>query len=295
MQSETPPKISIVIPTYNRPLLLERSLRSVLMQTYSNIEVIVVDDGDKERAKEIVTALQDSRVIYVENDPPKRGGGATRNVGIKLAKGEWIAFQDDDDEWLPNKLQLQMDAVRTTAADVGFCFTAVLNDFGDHQDVTTVRPGVLDYCDIALRSFAGFLTVTLLFRANILREVGGFDESLPSHQEPELMIRVTRTYKGLGINQPLVRVNMTPHEQIGSSFERRIRGREIILEKHSALLSQYPKTLAYHYFQMGIWCRDSDQMSKAKTYFFKAFRLSKNPRHLAHALLALYKKDFVCQ
>jgi hypothetical protein len=171
----------------------------------------------------------------------------------------------------------------------------VTNNFGDREVASSIQQGVADYTTIALRSFANFLTVTLLFRANVLREVGGFDETLPSHQEPELMIRVTRVYQGVGINQPLVRVDMTPHEQIGSNIERRIRGREMILAKHATLYEGQPKILAYHYFQLGLWSRDSGQMGKARTYFFKAFQLSKNPRYLAHALIAFYKKDLVCQ
>ena len=221
MENKKETLVTVIIPTFNRPELLRRSLKSVLGQTYSNIEIIVVDDGDRERAQGVVEEIGDSRVRYVANDPPRRGGGATRNAGIKLAKGEWIAFQDDDDEWLPEKLALQIEAMKTAPPDVGFCFTAVIDDYGDRQSESTVRPGVVDYCDIALRSFAGFLTVTLLFPAHILREVGGFDETLPSHQDPELIIRVTRKYLGLGINTPLVRVNMSAHERIGGSFSYR--------------------------------------------------------------------------
>lgn len=288
-QTSHVPKVSVVIPTYNRPELVARSVRSVLAQTYQDIEIIVVDDGDKVRSKEVVEGFHDPRVIYVVNDPPRQGGGKSRNIGIAHARGEWVAFQDDDDEWLPEKLAIQMEAFKDAPADVGFCFTAVVNDLGDKELVTTVTPGVYDYRDVALRRLKGFLTVTLLFRKHVLKEVGGFDETLPSHQEPELMIRVTRQYRGLGINQPLVRVNMTPHEHVGGDLARRIRGREIILEKHATLYAGHNETLAYHYFQLGLWCRDSGQNVKARQYFVKAFTLSWRPRYLVHAFLVLLR------
>lgn len=277
-----PPKVSVIIPTFNRPELLKRSVASVLAQTYQDLEVIIVDDGDKIHAREVAQSFHDPRIVYIENDPPKRGGGASRNIGIAHARGIWIAFQDDDDEWFPDKLALQIDALSHASPDVGFCFTAVENDQGDKQVETKVAEGVFDYRDIALRRFAGFLTITLVFPRRIFDEVGGFDESLPSHQEPELMIRVTRKYKGLGIDRPLARVNMTPHEHIGGDLSRRIAGREIIVRKHYDLLVSHPKTLAYHYFQIGLWCRESGKRTKAKIYFWKAFRLSGNLRYLAH-------------
>lgn len=259
-------------------------MASVLAQTFTDLELIIVDDGDKIRSKDVAESFNDPRVVYTTNEPPRQGGGKSRNVGIALAKGGLIAFQDDDDEWMPEKLAIQMEAFKDAPPDVGFCFTAVINDFGHTERATNVRDGVFDYREIALRRFAGFLTVTLLFRAEVLREFGGFDETLPSHQEPELMIRVTRKYKGLGINRPLARVNVTPHDQVGSNFMRRIKGREIILKKHHDLIAQYPDTLAYHNFQIGLWYRDSGDRKKAKEYFFRAFRLSRSPRHLAHAL-----------
>jgi glycosyltransferase involved in cell wall biosynthesis len=276
------PQVSIIIPTFNRPELLKRSMASVLTQTFTDFELIIVDDGDKVRSKEVAEGFHDPRVIYIANEPSRQGGGKSRNVGIARARGELVAFQDDDDEWFPEKLAIQIGAFKDTPEEVGFCFTAVINDFGNEERTTKVRDGVYDYRDIALRRFAGFLTVTLLFRKSILIEMGGFDETLPSHQEPELMIRVTRKYKGLGINQPLARVNATPHEHVGSSFARRIEGREIILKKHHALIAEHPDTLAYHYFQLGLWCRDSGNKKKAKAYFWSAFRLSRSLRHLAH-------------
>lgn len=289
------PKVSVVIPTFNRPELLKRSVASVLAQTYQDFEVIIVDDGDKIRARDVAQGFHDPRVVYIENNPPKRGGGASRNIGIVNARGNWIAFQDDDDEWFPGKLALQIDALSHASPDVGFCFTAVVNDHGDKRVETKVTEGEYDYRDIALRRFAGFLTITLVFPKQILEEVGGFDETLPSHQEPELMIRVTRKYKGIAINRPLARVNMTPHEHIGGDLSRRIAGREIIIRKHYDLLVHHPRTLAYHYFQTGLWCRDSGKLTKAKTYFWKAFRLSGNPRYLAHWVRTVFKKDVVCQ
>ncbi|MEK7118124.1 MAG: glycosyltransferase family A protein [Patescibacteria group bacterium] len=278
------PKVSVVIPTHNRPELLPRAIRSVLAQTYQDFEIIVVDDGLKERAENVVVMFNDPRIRYLKNEPSLGGGGA-RNRGITEARGEFVAFLDDDDEWLPEKLQIQMSVFEKAPQDVGFCFSSVVNVYGDHEETTEAKEGVFDFSRVALARFKGFLTSTLVVRKNVFDEVGGFDESLPSHQEPELIIRITRKYRGVGINRPLVRMNMAPREHIGGNLERRVRGREMILTKHAALYKGKPGLLARHHFQIGLWCRDAGDRNKARGYFGKAFRLSGNLRYLLHALL----------
>ena len=189
-----------------------------------------------------------------------------------------------------------MGAFKDAQPDVGFCFSSVVNDYGDREEITETKEGVFDFSHIALSRFKGFMTSTLVVRLRILEEVGGFDESLPSHQEPELIIRITRKYPlGISIKEPLVRMSMIPHERIGGDLNRRIRGKEILLEKHESLYARYPTILAYHYFQLGLWCRDSGQTRKAKEYFWKAFRLSWSPRYALHWLLSVHKQFFACQ
>lgn len=275
------PKVSVIIPTHNRPDLLTRAIRSVLVQTYQDFEVIVVDDGMKERAEDVVAKFGDPRIRYLKNESSLGGGGA-RNRGIVEARGEYIAFLDDDDEWLPEKLSVQMNVFEMAPKDVGFCFSAVINVFHGHEEVTHVEDGVFDFRDIALRRFKGFLTSTLVVRKMVLNEVGRFDEFLPSHQESELIIRITRKYRGIALDQPLVRMNMTPHDHIGGNLNRRIKGKELVLEKHAALYTKYPRALAKQYFWLALWCRDSGEFVKAKAYFWKAFRLSWNPRYFYH-------------
>ena len=107
---EKNPTVSIIIPTYNRAHLIGRAIQSVLNQTYQNFEIIVVDDGSTDNTEEMIKEFQkhDKRIKYIRHEK-NRGGAAARNTGIKVARGEYIAFQDSDDEWLPEKLEKQMD------------------------------------------------------------------------------------------------------------------------------------------------------------------------------------------
>jgi glycosyltransferase involved in cell wall biosynthesis len=106
--------ISVIIPTYNRGDLILRAISSVIAQSYSNLEIIVVDDASQEDIAGIIQPINDSRIQYIRH-PNNLGGSESRNTGIKHAVGEFIAFLDSDDVWLPNKLECQLDAVSQIA------------------------------------------------------------------------------------------------------------------------------------------------------------------------------------
>ena len=112
--------ISVVLPTYNRGPLIMRAVKSVLEQTYSDIELLIVDDGSTDCTRAVISAIQDPRVKYLYQET-NRGACAVRNIGIRAAKGEYIAFQDSDDVWHPDKLEKQLSYLKETQSDLVFC------------------------------------------------------------------------------------------------------------------------------------------------------------------------------
>lgn len=279
--------VSVIVPTHNRPELLKRAVDSVLGQTYKDLEVIVVDDGLEERVDKIISGLNDSRLKYIQHSEEK-GGSAARNTGIKNASGEFIAFLDDDDEWLPHKLATQMAQFESTPRNVGFCFSAVENVYSDRKYITTVPSGIGDYHELALSYFKSLLTVTLIIKKYVFEEAGMFDEDFPSHQEADLMIRVTGKFKGLGINQALVRVAMGEHCQVGGSLKRRILGREMLLKKYMEELKKSKKILAAQNFSMGLMYRDNAQFVKARDMFDQAVKNDFSVRYFMHRLSMIF-------
>ncbi|MGB0757157.1 MAG: glycosyltransferase family 2 protein [Patescibacteria group bacterium] len=265
------PKVSVIIPTYNRPEFIDKAIDSVLQQTYQDFEIIVVDDGVDKRADQVVSSFDDQRVRYIPHKENK-GGAAARNTGIKEAQGEYIAFLDDDDTWVSEKLETQIQTLEQLSSEVGFCYCAVTQIRDEGNITSQVDSGIHDVYELALTRFKGFLTSGLMIRKSVLDEVGGFDPDLPSHQEPDLIIRMAKKYQGVGINNSLVTQYVkSDHEHIGGSLKRRIKGREMILEKYMGEFKQRPKVLAKHYFQLGLWHRDSDQKRKARQYMKKSY------------------------
>lgn len=281
------PRVSIVIPTCNRPELLKRALNSVLNQTYQDFEIIVVDDGQKESAEDVVGQFNGERIKYIKH-AERKGGAVARNTGIKSAQGEFIAFLDDDDEWLPEKLEVQMRGFENTPTDVGFCFSAIRTTYEDREKVSGVPDGIGDYLELSLRRFKGFMTSTLIIKKYVFDKVGFFDEGFPSHQEPDLIIRIAKNFKGLGINRPLVKMDVGVYEHIGSSLKRRIEGGKMILNKHFEEFRKRPEVLAKHYFQIALWYRDNKQFVEAGAYFRKAWKENLRLRYLYHYLSTIW-------
>ena len=276
------PKVSIVVPTCNRPEMLGKALQSILSQSFQDFEVIVVDDGDEALAREVVQKYNDFRITYIKHELPRKGGGAARNTGIKKAKADVIAFLDDDDTWNAEKLEEQYHALIAETPDVGFSYTAVNKLETKGISATSVAEGARDLHLVTLTRFKGFLTSTLLVKKEVFEKVGYFDEALPSHQEAELILRITQKFKGLGINKPLTTMNLLPHKHIGADIARRIEGRLLVLEKHKSLFGKFPRKLARHYFWVGLWYRDSAELNQSRRYFLKSFLLSYSPLCLAH-------------
>src|SRR5688572_15128573 len=116
------PDVTVVIPTLNRPVLVTRAVRSALDQTLRNLEVVVVIDGPDEATHEALAALGDDR-LRVQEQPERGGAPAARNAGVRAARGEYVAFLDDDDEWLPGKLQAQVDLARSGRVETPIVIT----------------------------------------------------------------------------------------------------------------------------------------------------------------------------
>jgi len=283
------PKISVIMPTCNRPDLLPGAINSVLNQTYGDWELLIIDDGDKVAAEEKAKSFNDARIRYIKH-AERRGGAAARNTGIKSAQGEFIAFLDDDDEWLPEKLEIQMKEFEKTSPEIGFCFSASQSVYdGGRKVISHVPEGIGNYHELVLRRFNGFLTITLIIKKFVFEECGYFDEALPSHQEPDLIIRISKKFKGLGIDTPLSILNLTEHEHIGGSLDRRIKGRQMILDKYPNEYKERPDVLAMHYFQIALWRRDSRQFAKARLYFKKAWQTKFRFNYFLHFIIMVFK------
>jgi glycosyltransferase involved in cell wall biosynthesis len=219
------PLVSAVVATYNRVDLVAQTLDSILAQSYPNLEVIVVDDGSTDGTGEMIPERYGDRVRYFHQD--NAGPSAARNRGIEQARGEYIAFLDDDDLWLPTKIEQQVAALER-APDCAVCYTrcgVLTSDGRQTEEIYAVsdegRSG--DVFSLVLRRTA-MLLPTVLVRRAALDEVGVFDPALAIGEDTDLFLRLTLRYPAVHLRETLALVR--EHEGRKTRDDKR-RGRHL--------------------------------------------------------------------
>jgi glycosyltransferase involved in cell wall biosynthesis len=188
---QSTPLISVVIPTFNRAELLKRSLKSVLSQTYTNLEVIVVDDNSSDSTIETIKGISDPRVRYIRHQE-RKGGASARNSGIFASKGEFISFLDSDDTWIPEKLELQLNFFQQNkCTDDSILFAKVIMNTGAAKIILPYSSTYGSGQDISDYIFIhdGLIhTIVLFMKTELARKIM-FKEGLKKHQDYDFVLR----------------------------------------------------------------------------------------------------------
>ncbi len=229
--------VSVVITTHNRLERLKRAVESVLSQTYENIELIVVDDASTDGTREWCGTQSDFRYIWIKKEE-SNGACRARNKGLASANGVYIAFLDDDDEWVPEKIEKQINAMNEDI-DIVSARWLVQTKRGRWLLAMT---GIEDWSmeRLLMRCWCGATSVPLL-RASAVREVGGFDEDVVKGQDHDLWIRMIRAGSHAAVVEtPLVRYyysedsTFTTTDRLKLSTDRKVKVYAELYEKYHA-------------------------------------------------------------
>lgn len=225
--------ISVVIPAHNRAHTLPACLESVLAQSVPACEVIVVDDRSTDTTPDVVARFAGRGVRY-ERLQGGQGAQAARNWGVAVSRGDWIAFQDSDDEWLPEKLQRQVAEISGVADATDW----VVHGNGLRRDEASGAveplnvPTTSGECLTALLRRPAPLFPTLLVSKLALARAGGLDPDCPAYQEWDTSIRLARRCRFIHIAEPLFIWNWHREQTISKDMRRSIAGYDYILERY---------------------------------------------------------------
>lgn len=240
------PHVTVVVPCFNREKTIGEAVLSVLSQDYPDFDVVVVDDGSTDCTLAALAEFEDARLTVIANTE-KKGVSGARNTGILHAKGEWIAFQDSDDIWLPGKLKKQMNALDDEDVAV-YCAMAIV-ELDHHQKRVLGRVPQNPRGSCSGYILPGLLwtslvsTQTMILKSALLKKVGGFDVDLGALVDWELMLRFAQEGTIAFVDEELVEQRFSPNSITRSSL-RRLQAQQYIFHKHSNLFEKDPKAFA---------------------------------------------------
>jgi len=285
------PAVSVIIPTYNRAYCLARSISSVLAQSFVDLELIVVDDGSTDNTDAVLRSFTDPRIRVVRH-PENRGVGATINTGIRHSRGALIAFQDSDDEWLPEKLARQVAVMNAADETLGvvYCdqwrYRAGEKMYFAAPHHTAAEGIIYDRAlDDALYNIGN---QSLLIRRRCFDQVGLYDERLRKNEDLDMLIRISQRFHFHHIPEPLLNYYVTSDSVTARSEGAGIQTQETLFAKFYPDLQRNPALLAKRAYWIGSFHMRDGDAQKGRAFLWTAVKARPlNPRYLAAWLLSL--------
>jgi glycosyltransferase involved in cell wall biosynthesis len=263
------PEVSIIIPTYNREDILPRAIDSVLDQTFSDFELIIVDDGSSDGTEGVIKSYSDDRLKYIRHRT-NRGQNQARNTGIKSATGKYISYLDSDDEFLPAYLEEVVTVLNDSDDEVGGVFTAreaVRNGNVEQRDVIK---GEIDVNDITTSWVHDIGSNTeLTYKSSILDDIGLHDPEIVRITDVDFYMQILSEYKMIGVNKYLCR-HHSSENNVSSDAELTIDGQRAFINKYKHELPHERVAKCRH--QEGLAAVELGRMNDARKAFLKSIR-----------------------
>jgi len=277
--------VSIIIPTFKRNQYLKRAINSVLNQTFNEFEIIVIDDNNEgSRYRKLNEKLMEDykdneKVIYIKHQQ-NLNGAAARNTGVKFSKSKYIAFLDDDDEYLPEKIELQINLLEKLDKTWGgvYCGYSIYKKNKLLQRNLNSGSGNLKKKLLLMETPIGGGS-TLLMKRSILKELDGFDITFSRHQDWELLIRFFRKYRIAYINRILVKIHLDDRKNLVNP-EKIILTKEKYLKKFKNDIDEMnldiqKEIYKRHYLEITRAFLKKKKVAKALSYYLKSKSYSK--------------------
>jgi glycosyltransferase involved in cell wall biosynthesis len=237
------PLVSVILPCRNRASTLKRAIDSVLKQTFSDLELVIVDDGSTDQSQEIFNYLADERVRCYQF-AQSRGAAAARNHGIEATTSPFVAFQDSDDEWHPDKLSIQLEAIKS--ANVGLVYSHMLrvSSSGIESIFLAPEPTFEDIYDVDLQKYSleNIGIQSCLIDRESFKRSGLFDESLPALEDLDLFIRLTGICGFKRLDVPLVKYHES--DGLSTNVEAQAKARRMLFQKYKQAFRGNKKAVA---------------------------------------------------
>ena len=264
-----PPLVSVVVPAFNRDFIIREALESLVSQTYPNWEALIVNDGSTDATSSVVREWmkKDSRIRLIEHNE-RKGAQAARNTALRVARGDWIAFLDSDDRWLPQSLEVRFKATENGSQVVhSECY--VLKE--ENMELFGVPP-LEGHVYRELLRRPGPMFQGLLISRTAFRRLGYLDENIVAYQEWDAAIKLARHFTFEFVPEPTFLYDCRHANTISKDSRKEAMGYEQIIQKHrwSILRHLGPKVLAHHYQRAAFFYHKAKEEKRANRCSIRA-------------------------
>lgn len=284
------PLVSAVIPAYGRPKKLKRALRSIESQPYPDIEIIVVETPTPTGAvgERQISEIIDRELVYVRTEPDVMPSEA-RNIGIEQSSGEYIAFLDDDDEWLPEKTEKQVAQLETSSEETRASIVGNKKINPSGEVINTYEPTLPEnpVCYQLCWNIGSFST--LMIHTSVPKVVGGIDEAFNRREDQDFLLRIAQEYEFAVISEPLAHKHSGEYTQLSGDYEAGERANARFREKHGELatkLGMYDEMEFAFEFTQGRTALDNRDYGRARTHFLRSLWMKPLDKGVLMYLLA---------
>jgi glycosyltransferase involved in cell wall biosynthesis len=264
--------VTVIVPTRDRPHLVDRALDSVLAQTMDDFEILVVDDGSTDPSS---PTSSDPRITLIRHDQ-SRGPSAARNTALGQARGHWVTFLDDDDVWLPWMLEKSISAAESSTLPGPVSVLSGIEIVDPEGNVlkTRIPPSIPKGGHFFLEDLeqpGSFQThATLVAPLDVIREMGGFDESLRGSEHDDFFLRLNQRSSIVGLREVTYRINAHTGPRLSKAVLERAEGMEKTVAKHKATFrlhrrryGKYMSTMGVTYLRAGRWSPAVSAMTRS--------------------------------
>ena len=265
------PEVSVIIPTYHRFDNISPTISSVVDQSFSDLEIIIVNDGEDEKSLvKLIDSFNDSRIHYLWNQR-KKGPNGARNTGFHNAKGRYIAFLDDDDRWYADKIQKQIQKFNESSKDTGVVYSGyeIISTSADGYSIKVFpqKKGKISD-DIIRGNFIG--SPTPLIIKDLFNSIEPYDENLKSAQDWDLWISLSEKTEFEYVDEILA-VYVLHGGQISFDYRRKADSFDYITKKYSKLYNRHRRSLSTIYKRIAILLFMSGEIESSRKQVIKAF------------------------
>ena len=268
------PQVSAIITTFNRANFLEKAIKSVLGQTYSDFELLILDNSSIDDTQNVVKSFIDDRIRYIRHQPLNIA--QARNLGVKEAKGEYVAFLDDDDEWLPNKLKAQLEVFKEGDESLGLVYGGFIwmaetgEDIKKH--IPKLRGAILPDLLTQRDAFTGSASNPML-RKSAVEGLGGYNEEVLTGEDWELYLRLSEEYQVDFTEEPVVKIRHHSGARLGDKLKSAAELELMVMDRYREIFEKNQKLKSFYFQKIGGKFYRSGEVKKGKDYIARAIKI----------------------